>query len=225
VNAGALSQAEVVGARRMARRWQNRRGQQPIAQRQGNALDALQRETAPLPNSQQRPLPTTPYLLDDPRAHPLCIQLYPEQQWRFLLRPRRSTTRSRKVCIHRRKHRIPAKQRIAAFVDFLKHFKSSSTEAADQLEGLSLNGNGADEEYDMVDDSGDPVPNARNGNGKSKIKYLNQLQEVSNRERDEIVIDLNDVELVSGTWLSREGGALIAGSTKGLPQTRSTTTS
>jgi hypothetical protein len=148
------------------------------------------------------PLPTTPYLLDDPRAHPFCIQLYPEQQWRFLLRPRRSTTRSRKVCVHRRKHGIPAKQRIAAFVDFLKHFKSSSTEAADQLEGLSLNGNGADEEYDMVDDSGDPVPNARNGNGKSKIKYLNQLQEVSNRERDEIVIDLNDVELVSGTWIS-----------------------
>jgi DNA replication licensing factor MCM7 len=116
---------------------------------------------------------------------------------------RRSTTTSRKVCVRHRKHSIPAKQRIAAFADFLKNFKSSSTEAADQLEGLNLNGNGAEEEYDMVDDSGDPVPNgARTGNGKSKIKYLNQLQEVSNRERDEIVIDLNDVELVSGTWIS-----------------------
>jgi hypothetical protein len=110
----------------------------------------------------------------------------------------------------------PANQRIAAFVDFLKHYKSSSTEAADQLEGLSLNGNGADEEYDMVDDSGDPVPNARNGNGKSKIKYLNQLQEVSNRERDEIVIDLNDVELVSGTGYLEKAGRSYQAVRKGF---------
>jgi DNA replication licensing factor MCM7 len=61
------------------------------------------------------------------------------------------------------------------------------------LEGLNLNGE--EEEYDMVDDADDPAPNgARTRNGPSKIKYMNQLQEVANRERDEIVIDLNDVE-------------------------------
>lgn len=82
-----------------------------------------------------------------------------------------------------------------AFVDFLKNFKSTSTEAADQLQGLNLNGNGADDEYDMMDESDDPAPNGtQTRNGQSKLKYMNQLQEVANRMRDEIIIDLNDVE-------------------------------
>jgi DNA replication licensing factor MCM7 len=47
----------------------------------------------------------------------------------------------------------------------------------------------------MVDDADDPAPNgARSHGAKSKLKYMVQLLEVSNRERDEIVIDLNDVE-------------------------------
>jgi DNA replication licensing factor MCM7 len=71
------------------------------------------------------------------------------------------------------------------------------------LEGLTLNG-GAEEEYDMVDDSDDPAPNgARARNGQSKTKYMNELQEVANRERDGIVIDLNDVEAVSGHCVCR----------------------
>jgi DNA replication licensing factor MCM7 len=67
------------------------------------------------------------------------------------------------------------------------------------LESLNLNGSGTEEEeYDMVDDSDDPAPNReRTRNGQSKIKYMNQLQEIANRERDEVVIDLNDVEAVS----------------------------
>lgn len=79
-------------------------------------------------------------------------------------------------------------------MDFLKHFKSSSTEAADQLQGLSLNGNGGDEEYDMVDDGSNGT---QTRNGQSKLKYMNLLQDIANRTRDEIVIDLNDVEAVS----------------------------
>lgn len=48
----------------------------------------------------------------------------------------------------------------------------------------------------MVDDSDDPAPNgARDAHGKNT--YMTQLQEVANRERDEIIIDLNDVEAVS----------------------------
>lgn len=97
----------------------------------------------------------------------------------------------------------------AAFVDFLKNYKSSSTEAADQLQGLTLNGDGEDEEYDMVDDSDDPAPNGAQTRSKSKLKYMNQLQEVANRERDEIQIDLNDVEAVSSKgcwrWQSADG--------------------
>jgi DNA replication licensing factor MCM7 len=104
--------------------------------------------------------------------------------------------RSRKVCTSNvNQAAVKLIARAAAFVDFLKHFKSSSTEAADQLEGLRLNGDGEDDEYDMVDDSDDPAPaQVRN---KSKLKYMNLLQDVANRERDEIVIDLNDVEAVS----------------------------
>jgi DNA replication licensing factor MCM7 len=67
------------------------------------------------------------------------------------------------------------------------------------LQSLNLNGNGEENEYDMVDDSDDPAPNGAR-NGQSKNKYMNQMQEISNRERDEVVIDLNDVEAVSRSW-------------------------
>lgn len=80
-----------------------------------------------------------------------------------------------------------------AFVDFLKTFKSSSTEAADQLESLNLNGD-ADDEYDMVDGDDDPAPNATQSRSKSKLKYMGLLQDIANRVRDEIQIDLNDIE-------------------------------
>jgi DNA replication licensing factor MCM7 len=46
----------------------------------------------------------------------------------------------------------------AAFVDFLQSFKSSSTEAAEQLEGLNLNGDG-DSEYGPVAGCGRPHTN------------------------------------------------------------------
>ncbi|KAL5121833.1 DNA replication licensing factor MCM7 [Pleosporales sp. CAS-2024a] len=83
-----------------------------------------------------------------------------------------------------------------AFVDFLQHFKSSSTEAADQLGSLSLNGRGADDEYDMLDDADDADDAAPDGarSGPAKNTYMAQLQEIANRERDQVVIDLNDVE-------------------------------
>ncbi|CBX90187.1 similar to DNA replication licensing factor mcm7 [Plenodomus lingam JN3] len=81
----------------------------------------------------------------------------------------------------------------AAFVDFLKTFKSSSTEAADQLENLNLNGDGEDE-YDMVDGEDDPAPNGTQSRNKSKLKYMDMLQDIANRMRDEIQIDLNDIE-------------------------------
>jgi DNA replication licensing factor MCM7 len=47
----------------------------------------------------------------------------------------------------------------------------------------------------MVNDADDPAPDARLP--RSKLKYMVQLQDVANRELDELVIDLNDVEAVS----------------------------
>lgn len=89
----------------------------------------------------------------------------------------------------------------AAFVDFLKHFKSSSTEAEEQLEGLTLNGSPHDDEYDMLDDSDDPAPGSQRSRSRnlarpSKVKYMHILQDVANRERSDILIDLNDLEAV-----------------------------
>lgn len=86
----------------------------------------------------------------------------------------------------------------AAFVDFLKNFKSSSTEAAEQLQSLNLGGNDNGDEYDMDDDdSNDAAADGSQTRNKSKLKYMNLLQDVANRIRSDILIDLNDVEAVS----------------------------
>lgn len=68
------------------------------------------------------------------------------------------------------------------------------------MEGLSLNGNtnGNDDEYDMVDQSDDPAPGSQRSR-PSKIKYMNILQDVANRVRSDILIDLNDIEAVRTT--------------------------
>ena len=50
----------------------------------------------------------------------------------------------------------------------------------------------------MADDSDNPAAGGAQSRNKSKLKYMDQLQEVANRMRDEIQIDLNDVEAVSG---------------------------
>ncbi|KAF1929552.1 DNA replication licensing factor CDC47 [Didymella exigua CBS 183.55] len=82
----------------------------------------------------------------------------------------------------------------AAFVDFLKHFKSSSTAAEEQLERLTLGGNANDDECDMADDSDGPAPSQRAR--RSKSKYMDMLQDVANRVRSDILIELNDVDAV-----------------------------
>lgn len=63
------------------------------------------------------------------------------------------------------------------------------------MQNLNLGGNDEDQEYDMVDGEDDPAPNGAGAQGgKTKFKYLNQLLEISNRERNQLVIDLNDLE-------------------------------
>ncbi|KAF1965020.1 minichromosome maintenance protein 7 [Bimuria novae-zelandiae CBS 107.79] len=84
----------------------------------------------------------------------------------------------------------------AALVDFLQNFKSSSTEAADQLEGLNLDGDGDDADYDMVDDSDDPAPGASRRRRRTQAKYMEMLQDIADRTRTNVLIDLNDLD----TW-------------------------
>lgn len=91
------------------------------------------------------------------------------------------------------------------------------------MEGLNLNGNGNDDEYDMVDELDDPAPGSQR-NRPSKLKYMNILQDVANRGRSDILIDLNDLEAVCrACW--RSGAKLThCTSMRRLLQTKTTTT-
>ena len=77
-----------------------------------------------------------------------------------------------------------------AFEDFLRNFKSSAAANEDALNGLNLNGSD-DEEWDMIDESGEAED--RNAS-RSKNKYAKMLQDVSNRTTSHIVIELDDLE-------------------------------
>lgn len=85
----------------------------------------------------------------------------------------------------------------AAFEDFLRSFKSSSTEAADALDSLDLNEHDEDDEYDFMDETEEDGAQRRGTRPtRSKAKYMNVLQDVADRKVDHIVIDLDDVEQV-----------------------------
>jgi len=92
----------------------------------------------------------------------------------------------------------------AAFEDFLKIFKSSGTsEAANALQDLNLDDeDGTSEEYDFMDDVEDNnAGRTRRREQRSrdpKTKYMDLLQDVADRKRPHITIDLDDVDMVWG---------------------------
>ena len=51
----------------------------------------------------------------------------------------------------------------------------------------------------MVDDTDDPAPGSQRTR-PSKLKYMNVLQDVANRTKSDILIDLNDLEAVCRAW-------------------------
>jgi len=77
----------------------------------------------------------------------------------------------------------------------LQNFKSSSTETEDALENLRLDGDGTSEEYDFMDDADDNANARRRGRApRSKAKYMNMLQDVANRAKSQILVDLDDLQ-------------------------------
>jgi hypothetical protein len=112
----------------------------------------------------------------------------------------------------------------AAFVDFLQNYKSTATEAADQLENLNLNGDGDSDEYDMVNDEDDPAPGAsQRRNRQNKAKYVQMLQDIADRTRTNILIDLNDLDMVRSRVRSIPVRRLMRNSGKRpMPATSST---
>lgn len=82
----------------------------------------------------------------------------------------------------------------AALEDFLRNYKSSSTEAADALEGLQIDGD--DEDYDFMDESDDTGPQRPRRSRDPKHKYMQLLQDVADRKANQVLIELDDLDQV-----------------------------
>lgn len=101
-----------------------------------------------------------------------------------------------------------------AFKDFLKHFKTlqSTSEAAatEALEDLNIDGNRTSDEYDFMDDMEDEGTTTRGARRRRepKLKYMQILQDIANRDVSHILIELDDLEVVSFSRCFFQGSAL-----------------
>lgn len=90
-----------------------------------------------------------------------------------------------------------------AFKDFLQHFKTlqSTSEAAatEAMEDLNIDGDRTSDEYDFMDDVDDEGAGTRGASRRRepKLKYMQILQDIANREASNIVIELDDLDVVS----------------------------
>jgi DNA replication licensing factor MCM7 len=88
-------------------------------------------------------------------------------------------------------------KQLEAFQSFLEKFetsKTSSESAAEAIDGLHLDGDHTSDEYDFMDDVGDDTRSR--SRRRPKRKYMDMLQEVANRERQNIVVELDDLKEV-----------------------------
>ncbi|KAL9616415.1 MAG: hypothetical protein Q9160_008714 [Pyrenula sp. 1 TL-2023] len=94
---------------------------------------------------------------------------------------------------------IDYQRQTEAFIDFLQHFKSSQSQsedtAADAIEDLRLDGDGTSDEYDFMDDVDDGNGRERRRRGADKEKYMTILQDVADREKSNVVVELDDLDL------------------------------
>ncbi len=92
----------------------------------------------------------------------------------------------------------------AAFEDFLQTFKTSSsateTSATNALQDLNIEEDDLSEEYDFMDDvdggSGARARRMAEKRGDPKKKYMTLLQDVADRYKSEITIELDDLDVV-----------------------------
>jgi DNA replication licensing factor MCM7 len=92
---------------------------------------------------------------------------------------------------------------LSAFKDFLTHFKSfesaSESAATQAIEDLHIDEDRTGDEYDFMDDaeeeSGGPGRTSRRRRNP-KNKYMKVLQDVANRDRTNILIELDDLDTV-----------------------------
>ncbi|EAU34895.1 DNA replication licensing factor mcm7 [Aspergillus terreus NIH2624] len=101
-------------------------------------------------------------------------------------------------------------EQLDAFKDFLTHFKSfestSASAAAEAIEDLHIDGERTSDEYDFMDDVEDENGATRERSGRRnrepKLKYMQVLQDVADRERNNILIELDDLATVPRPFLS-----------------------
>lgn len=98
---------------------------------------------------------------------------------------------------------------LEAFKDFLKHFKSfesaSASAATEAIEDLHIDEDGISDEYDFMEDADESGAQSRAGrrrNKEPKLKYMQMLQDVADRERSDILIELDDLVNVSACFSS-----------------------
>ncbi|PGH30831.1 minichromosome maintenance protein 7 (cell division control protein 47) [[Emmonsia] crescens] len=96
-------------------------------------------------------------------------------------------------------YRAPVKYAVQQdiFKDFLETFKSfesaSENAATEAIEGLHIDGDDTSDEYDFMDDA--DGQRARNTRSKEpKLKYMQMLQDVADRTRTNILIELDDLD-------------------------------
>lgn len=89
---------------------------------------------------------------------------------------------------------VDYRRQLEAFKDFLKHFKSFDSSEA--IEDLHIDGDDLGDGYDLMDDAEDGAQSGRRKR-EPKNKYMQILQEVANRERNHILIELDDLDSVS----------------------------
>lgn len=82
----------------------------------------------------------------------------------------------------------------SAFEDFLASFKSTAT--TDALEDPQIDSDGTSDEYDFMDDVVDGQGQQSRRRRDPKRKYMDMLQNVADRKRDHIYIDLDDLDEV-----------------------------
>lgn len=107
-------------------------------------------------------------------------------------------------------------QLIVAFEDFLLNYKSTTTEL-DALEDLNLEGDDdTSDEYDFMDDVAGGKE-ARQANAQSrapKRKYMDMLQDVSDRRLDQVTVELDDLDNVWRSILALKPMLIVSSSTK-----------
>jgi DNA replication licensing factor MCM7 len=90
-------------------------------------------------------------------------------------------------------------QQVTAFQSFLEKFETSKTSpdaATEAIGSLHLDGDHTSDEYDFMDDVADQ--DSSNSRRRLKRKYLDMLLDVANRERPDILIELDDLQEVRG---------------------------